>query len=125
MVSGKRAKAIRRQQREGMVSEIMMTHDLEQLDVWTDPETGNIYFAPKEDEDLGFSMHPDLSEIPEDYEYKIFPKSPEPEKEYPNDTRPVCTNCGKRQNETHYVPIQKASGRGGFFICEDNVQVVG
>lgn len=109
MVSGKRAKAIRRQQREGMVSEIMMTHDLEQLDVWTDPETGNIYFAPKEDEET----------------HSIFPASPEPEKEYPNDTRPVCTNCGKRQNETHYVPIQKASGRGGFFICEDNVQVVG
>lgn len=121
MTSGKRAKAIRREQREGLIEQVLLGHDLEQLDIWTNPETGEIFFAPKEEEgDLAFSMHPD---IPEDSEYKLFPKSPEPEKEYPDDPRPVCTSCGKRQNETHYVPVQK-SGAGGFFICDDNVTVV-
>lgn len=97
-MSGRRAKAQRKAEREGMIEQLLLGHDFEMLDTWQDPLSGEVYFAPKESE-------------------KIFPVVPEPEKEYPNDTRPVCTSCGKRQNETHYIPIMKAGG-GGFFTCD-------
>lgn len=100
-MSGKRAKAIRRAESRGMVEEILLTHDFERLDIWTDPNSGEIYFTPKDDEDQ-------VLIVPE--------RAPEPEREYPNDPRPICVNCGKRQNETHYV----VSLLGEFFICTDH-----
>ena len=111
-MSGKRAKAIRRAESRGMVEQILLTHDFERLDIWTDPDSGEIYFTPKEevveltrDHDNGY---PDGIVIPE--------RAPEPEREYPNDPRPICVNCGKRQNETHHV----VSPLGEFFICTDH-----
>lgn len=104
-MSGKRAKAERKKEREGLIQQMFLQSDFEYLDVWTDPDSGEIFFAPKEDK-VG-----------------VFPKAEEPEKEYPDDPRPICTGCGKRQNETHYVPIMK-SGAGGFFTCHESIDKV-
>ena len=103
-MSGKRAKAERKKEREGLIEQMLLGHDLDQLDVWTDPKSGEVFFSPKENA-------------------SIVPQAPEPEREYPDDPRPICTGCGKRQNETHYVPLMK-SGGGGFFTCDDTIEKV-
>lgn len=121
-MSGKRVKAERKKEREGLIDQMILGHDLEQLDVWTDPESGEIFFAPKEaevPESSKIFFAPAGSPPP----YPIFPQASEPEKEYPDDPRPICTGCGKRQNETHYVPLMK-SGGGGFFTCDDAIETI-
>jgi len=116
-VSGKRAKALRRAESKSMVEQVLLGHDLEQLDIWTDPNTGEIYFTPKDEVSEPTRDHdndyPDGIVIPD--------RAPEPEKEYPNDPRPVCVNCGKRQNETHHV----VAPSGEFFICNDTTVITG
>lgn len=96
-MNGRKAKERRRREREEMADQLQLGLALEDLDVWKNPETGEIFFAAKE-------------EIVEE------------EERYPEDNS-ACTNCGKRQNETHWVPVQK-SGIGGFFICDDNVTIL-
>lgn len=109
-MSGKRARAKRRAEINNLVDQVLLKQDLEQLDIWTDPNSGEIFFTAKEE---------DTPERDHDNDYldgiPIPDRAPEADKEYPNDNRPVCVNCGKRQNETHHVvhPL------GEFFICND------
>lgn len=97
-MSGKRAKALRRAESDTLVKQVLLNRDLQQLDIWTDPDTGEIFFTPKEESIV----------LPD--------KAPDADKEYANETRPICVNCGKRQNETHHVVLPL----GEFFICDDD-----